>query len=314
MQVAFERARAALDFLEHHRLHPSPAHYAFALAHLDDPGSDLSRGIYAHTDGGLRLTADAVAALAARHLSPDREAAVDRRERTVAGQAAELGVLSSDAHQVTSALERDVGAIVAGEADGAAAAPFVARLTEAERQLAEVRAEIARLQNRIGQESDPAEGERDQLTSALNQSGARRVLEQLGRHDRDYVLLMFGVDDLMSINERFGRPVGDNVLNAFAATLAQTFPQQELIRWAGNEFVIVMTDVAAAAARVIADEALEAMHARRLKLRGSGAWIGIVTASAGIVVAHDSPVPLVLERAREKLTAAGIAGGNRVEG
>ncbi|WP_447410700.1 GGDEF domain-containing protein, partial [Clostridium perfringens] len=80
------------------------------------------------------------------------------------------------------------------------------------------------------------------LTSALNPVGARRIFEQVERHERRYVLLMFSIDGLVGINREFGASVGDNVLNAFANKLRKIFQDQEPIRWSGNEFVVVLPD------------------------------------------------------------------------
>ncbi|MET0271153.1 MAG: diguanylate cyclase [Sphingomonas sp.] len=319
MKAAFDRARDALDFLEQHRLEPSVRHYEFALAWATHPGSPLAQEVRSLTEDGLRLSAEAATQLADRHLRNDRGAQAEAREQVVARQAAELGALSSDAHDVTSALERDMGTIVAQAEDWPReTGGFVARLSDAERQLAEVRAEIAKLRDRIGDApgrlDDGDEAERDQLSDALDQSGAQRVLNQLVDYKRDYVLLMFGLDDLVGINERYGRHVGDNVLNAFTATLTEVFPRQELIRWTGNEFVVVVKDTGTTAVRVLAEEALSAMRARRLKLRGSGEWIGIVTASAGMMLGRDEGAPFVIDQARARLIDASSRGGDRVEG
>ncbi len=318
MKAAFDRARLALDFLEEHRLEPSVAHYGLALAFLTNPRSPLADAIERLTGDGLRLSSEAAADLSRRYLSPEQS--IGAREQAVVRQAAELGALSTDAHEVTSALGRDVGSFAA-QADTwpREADRFITRLSDAERQLAEVREEIARLRTRIGGEkpgplTESDDMGRDPLTQALDQSGAQRVLNQLVDYKRDYVLLMFGLDDLIGINERYGRPVGDNVLNAFTATLSEIFPRQELIRWTGNEFVIVMKDTGSTAVRLLAEEALAAMRARRLKLRGSGLAIGVVTASAGMVLGRDEPATIVLDNARERLLEAAARGGNRVEG
>lgn len=318
MKASFDRARLALDFLKQHRLEPSVPHYGLALALLTNPRSPLACEIELLTGDGLRLSAEAAADLSRRFLAA--EPTIGAREQAVARQAAELGALSTDAHDVTSALERDVGAFASqAEAWPRETDRFVTRLSDAERQLAEVREEIARLRTRIGGDAPGplTEGEdmgRDPLTQALDQSGAQRVLNQLVDYKRDYVLLMFGLDDLIGINDRYGRPVGDNVLNAFTATLSEIFPRQELIRWTGNEFVIVMKDTGSTAVRLLAEEALAAMRARRLKLRGSGLAIGVVTASAGMVLGRDEPATVVLDNARARLSEAAARGGDRVEG
>lgn len=316
IEPVFQQARQALDFLEQHQLEPSAANYDFALRCITSPTSELARDVYEQTYRGAPLTSDDVRALLERHGAEDPSMALDRRERIVARQAEELGTLTSDAHDLTEALGRDVGTMVQRSDDWpTGTSDLIARLSEAERDLAELRADFLTLRNAIGVSgAQPADVGHDELTQALNQTGASRVLEPLVRSGRSYVLMMFVIDDLVGINKRFGRPVGDNVLNAFAATLREVFPGMELIRWTGNEFIVVATDLATMAARPLAEDALAALKARRLKLRGTGQWIGAVTASAGIVVSQGEAPEDLLARARVNAQAAAALGGDRIKG
>ena len=316
IEPVFQQARDALGFLEHHHLEPSAANYAFALRCITLPAGELARAVYEQTYGGTRLTSADVSTLLERHCAEDPSLALDRRERIVARQAEELGTLTSDAHDLTEALGRDVGTIVKQSEDWpTGTGDLIARLSDAERDLAELRAEFLTLRNAIGVPGPQrVDVSHDELTQALNQTGASRVLASLIQNGRSYVLMMFVIDDLVGINHRFGRPVGDNVLNAFAATLREIFPDVELIRWTGNEFIIVTTDLATMAARPLAEDALAALKRRRLKLRGTGAWIGAVTASAGIVVSQGEAPEALLARARANAHAAASLGGDQIKG
>lgn len=251
-----------------------------------------------------------------RYTANESSMTIGDRERTVARQTEELGTLTSDAHDLTEALGRDVGMIV-NQPDHSLinTGNLVTRLSAAEHDLADLRDELATLRNAINLPTQPrADSGHDELTNALNQTGAWRVLEPLLRDSHSYVLIMFVIDDLVSINARFGREVGDNVLNAFATTLRQEFTKEDLIRWNGNEFLILVTDASAMAARIQADEALAAFAARRLRLRGTGEWIGAVTASAGIVTSRGEEPEAILELARSSALAAAEQGGNRTLG
>lgn len=312
VRTAFERARRAINFLELHQLDPSPGHYEFALAVIAAPGSRLSEAVAAHTDGGLRLTGAIVQELIDQHIGPPREVSLDRRERTVARQTQELGTLTSDAHDLTAALGRDVGTMVDQAGDPAAAIDFVARLSGAERELAALRSEVVRLRDNIVPVAPPEDEDRDDLTQALNRSGARGLMES-AESGEGHIVLAFSVDELAAINERFGMAVGDNVLNAFATTLQQTFDDQELIRWSGNEFLFITRDLPVAAARLRAEQALTAFAARRLRLRGSGEPIGTVTASAGMAVGQAGGQEESLITARANNALAADRGGNRLE-
>lgn len=315
--TTFTDARKALDFLERHRLEPTVANYEIALMFHTRPNSSLARAVAETADTGLRLTAEEADRLARQYLSRPGDANPTDRERVIALQAEELGTLTSDAHDLTSSLGRDVGTIMAGSGDWPQeTGAFVARLSSTERDLADLRAEFAKLQSQIaaGQAPDRDDaGDRDEMTHALSRQGARSMISHLGDDDQRYVLIVFSIDDLVGLNQRFGRAVGDNILNAFASTLRSAFPDHDLIRWTGNEFVITMVNAPLGAARVAVQEAIMAMATRRLKLRGSGDDIGMVTASAGIDMGQGAAGEDVLERARARLMVAAAAGGNRYE-
>jgi diguanylate cyclase len=309
---AFDLAREALAFLEQHRLEPSPAYHDLAARYIADPQSALARDIDDQTDGGLRLTADAATMLIDRYCR-DVPRDVAWRERQVARQADELGSLAADAHDLTRALGEDIG--TAGSSAPVDQDAIVTRLAQAERELADLRSELARLRDAItGGESRDAGPGRDGLTAALDQAGGERVFREFALSGRPYVMVLFAIDGLVAVNARYGRSVGNNVLSAFAATLRESFPDEELIRWSGNEFIVVLRDIALTMARALAEEALDAFHARRLKLRGSGDLIGPVTASAGIVVGKGDETTASLEQARANLAAGLAAGGRDVYG
>jgi diguanylate cyclase len=315
MTITFEQARRSLTFLEHHQLEPSAVYYEMALAYITGSLPDLVKDIDERTDGGIRLARDEADEIVQDFLGKNR-AVLDKREKEVAQQTRQLGDLTSEVQEVTSGLERDVANTVKGATGWpAATSEFLSRLAEAERELAELRSNVAKLQARIDIKADdgPDQG-RDTLTQALNRDGAHDLLRNLTSDGRSYIIIMFGLDNLADLNAKHDRSVGDNILSALASTLRDSFQDQELIRWAGNQFVVVLRDTPLLHARVMAEEALSAMSQRRLRLRGSGEWIGVVTASAGLVVGHREITTDVLELARANLVSASEAGGNRVKG
>ncbi|UAK24704.1 GGDEF domain-containing protein [Sphingomonas nostoxanthinifaciens] len=302
-----------MDFLERHQLDPSPANYNFAIYYVTMPASALAREVDAMAYDGIRLSSAVVLGLIERHALPDTGAFADHRERTMERQAEELGTLTSEARDLTEALGRDVGSMALQTDAWPGASDLAARLSEAERELAELRDEFQRLRDEIASSAErPAGEDHDAATQA--QDDALRDLEPRVENSRTFVMLMFSIDGLLVINRRFGRSVGDNVLSAFEATLRDIFPKSEPVRYAGNEFIIATPDLAATGARLHAEEALAALEARRLKLRGTGEWIGTVTASAGIAVGQGEPLKAVLGRARASMADAAAQGGNRVEG
>ncbi len=280
MRIDFGQARNALAFLEYNQLEPSAVNYATALAHLSKMYQDLSGDVATSIDNA-GLTEARFAELAIVH-----SAAI-----------AAFGNVDVEAQSPSTADDDSI----------------VARLTATERSLAELREQVAALMAQAEAGRGPAvDTEHDELTNALNQNGARRVLDQIEAQDQRYVLIMFGIDGLVAINRQYGNSVGDNILNAFAAKLVATFPGHEAIRWAGNEFIMAITGKTMIALRGQAEEVLMRLERRQFKLRGSGEAIGKVTASAALVSDQHNSIEWVINEARAKLQGATLGGGNRV--
>lgn len=200
-------------------------------------------------------------------------------------------------------------ATLRGPADPTDRQALAMRIAATERDVALLRDQVATLRALL----QGGDADHDTLTNALNQTGARRILDQIGQQDRRFVVLMFGIDRLVGINREFGHTVGDNILNAFAAKLRGIFPEQEAIRWGGNEFIVVIPGQTITAVRVLAEEVLQLLAERNFRLRESGESIGRVTASAAIVPDHVGNFEVILREARAKIEIAMAAGGNQVE-
>ena len=307
MQVMFERARDALAFLEHQRLEPTVPHYGLALIHLTGGNAALSREIAGLIGDGFRLTATDAARMIARYVPlPVPTGIADHAER--------LGSLADEARAVTRTAGANVGDLVR-EAQGALPSgdETVQRLAAAENELAMLRQQFEMLKKAMVADVRRAiDPEHDPLTSALKPAFAGHVLDQIDKHDRRHVIVMHSIDGLVEINREFGTSVGDNVLNGFAAKIQKQFPEQEVIRWAGNEFIVVVPDRTITAVRSQAEDVLSLLESRKFKLAETGEWIGTVTASGAVVMDQGDDFPAMLGRARETLAGAVAAGGNRV--
>ncbi|HYI12608.1 MAG TPA: GGDEF domain-containing protein [Thermoanaerobaculia bacterium] len=80
--------------------------------------------------------------------------------------------------------------------------------------------------------------DRDPLTGLAN----RRALPILYREidDTGATILFFDLNDFKQINDSYGHPTGDDCLKRFAAALHAVFrPEDHVIRYAGDEFVVI---------------------------------------------------------------------------
>ena len=85
----------------------------------------------------------------------------------------------------------------------------------------------------------------DPLTDLYNRGAGMELLrvhfQAAQRSGRPLALVFLDLDDFKSINDRYGHEEGDNVLRRAAEQLRQTLRRSDiLIRWGGEEFVIVM--------------------------------------------------------------------------
>ncbi|WP_051304976.1 GGDEF domain-containing protein [Chitinilyticum litopenaei] len=153
----------------------------------------------------------------------------------------------------------------------------------------------------------------DPLTGLYN----RRMLEQqFARLDREpgvpLSLLIADMDHFKYINDHYGHSTGDAVLQRLATLLRQACRGNELIiRFGGEEFVILLPQVRLEQARQIGD--------RLRRLVASHDWSELTpglqaTLSVGLASAEAQPLPMseLMQAADAALYEAKAAGRNRV--
>lgn len=153
---------------------------------------------------------------------------------------------------------------------------------------------------------------RDPLTGALNRQGLRDALvarEEDGVGSRFDAVLFIDLDHFKAINDTWGHDTGDQVLRQFAAAATAGIRESDkLVRWGGEEFLILCAGIGPANAAGLA---------RHLCERVAGmAWPhGLrVTVSIGVAgIQGGADIGAAIRRADEALYAAKRNGRNRVE-
>jgi len=110
-------------------------------------------------------------------------------------------------------------------------------------EIDDLRGEVARLKAQLAETQDLAD--RDGLTPLLNR---RAFLREVGRirafcqrYGAPASLVYFDVDELKSINDRFGHAAGDAVLQAVADRLSGNVRDSDLVgRMGGDEFAVIL--------------------------------------------------------------------------
>jgi len=156
----------------------------------------------------------------------------------------------------------------------------------------------------------------DPLTQLHNRSSLDSQLERVA--DLSFLmsatpcLLMIDVDHFKSVNDRFGHPIGDEVIRRVADTLVRNFLRREdfVARYGGEEFVVVVPDSSAHAVRQRAERVRQAIAEIGFS-KGNEHFS--VTASVGVAVLGPGDTGKTwLARADAALYEAKSAGRNRV--
>ncbi|HEX2836788.1 MAG TPA: diguanylate cyclase [Phycisphaerales bacterium] len=132
------------------------------------------------------------------------------------------------------------------------------------------------------------------------------------RHGHPLSIALIDIDHFKRVNDRFGHPVGDIVLQNVARTLRRECRAGDLVcRYGGEEFVIVMPDTPARDAGTLCQRlraAVEEMVWSRSTELHVTASIGVAGAGGSTVLTHEQWVEL----ADKNLYQAKRAGRNRV--
>ncbi|MBU6440557.1 MAG: EAL domain-containing protein [Betaproteobacteria bacterium] len=88
---------------------------------------------------------------------------------------------------------------------------------------------------------------RDALTGLLNRRGMDAALGEAIRlareQGRGFAMILLDLDRFKVLNDSYGHQAGDQVLRVVAALLRQQLrPQDELARWGGEEFLVLLPD------------------------------------------------------------------------
>ena len=149
----------------------------------------------------------------------------------------------------------------------------------------------------------------DPLTGVLNRQGLRAALMSTSSLLADPMAVIFiDIDHFKSINDTHGHDVGDDVLRKFANVIAAGIRSSDrLVRWGGEEFLIVCPMTNVYQGRILAENLRHALHQQT--------WpVGLcVTASFGVAQHHQcNEVGVVIKHADEELYRAKKGGRDRV--
>jgi diguanylate cyclase (GGDEF)-like protein len=111
-------------------------------------------------------------------------------------------------------------------------------------------------------------------------------MERSRRHGRQLSLLMFDIDYFKKVNDNFGHPAGDEVLQRVAKVISQTIRMIDTAaRYGGEEFLVILPETGNDGAIVLAERLRNTIAAAKV-LSASGVEIS-VTISIGVATCES---------------------------
>jgi diguanylate cyclase len=157
------------------------------------------------------------------------------------------------------------------------------------------------------------ESRTDSLSGLLNrrhwEDAVSAEFRRCLRSERRASLLMLDIDHFKSINDRYGHPVGDEVIRNVAAILRGSLREEDVPgRYGGEEFGILLPDTSAAGAEVIAERIRKRIEGAALAKSGLRATVSIGIAE---IAPQDVEYTVGISHADRALYAAKERGRNR---
>lgn len=154
----------------------------------------------------------------------------------------------------------------------------------------------------------------DVLTGASSRSYGELLLtsefKEFQSGKRDTLLLMMDIDHFKQFNDNYGHEVGDKVLKAFVTAIRESVRVTDsVIRWGGDEFIVVLQKISPDMIAPMADKILDSIRSITLEELPESQKI---TSSVGIAYYedHDTDYKEIIGRADEALYRAKEAGRN----
>ena len=157
---------------------------------------------------------------------------------------------------------------------------------------------------------------RDPLTGLFNRRRGWELLEdeivRSDRYQRDLCVIMLDLDNFKTINDTQGHLAGDLVLKTVAKVAGETVRSVDhLIRWGGEEFLVMLPDTKLEAALYVAGRLRETIARTPIQIPSTELN---VTASFGVTQKDENTLDLetLIARADQAMYVAKHLGRDRV--
>lgn len=157
----------------------------------------------------------------------------------------------------------------------------------------------------------------DPLTHIWNRRAFDKEIAKIYNDKKDIAfgaLILADIDSFKEINDRFGHPVGDKIIQIIANIFKSTIRDDMFVaRTGGEEFAIIVAGSGEDTTAQIADSVRVAVERTGFTNKQTGVNYGPITISMGVCMAADAEGPDDLyAKADRALYASKVAGRNRV--
>lgn len=159
----------------------------------------------------------------------------------------------------------------------------------------------------------------DPLTQVLNQKAFLGLsigeLERARRAQSPLSLIALDIDHFKSINERYGKSIGDDILKLIAQGIREkSRPYDGVGRYEDDTFLLILPGVIGQDAEKVADRIIKGIMNTSISLK-DGTAVNMAISAGVASVAHitaSTDMEVIIRRALEAVTQAKREGGNQV--
>jgi diguanylate cyclase (GGDEF)-like protein len=152
------------------------------------------------------------------------------------------------------------------------------------------------------------EGRTDALTGLFNRRAyeERRVVEaaRSARYGHPLGLAIFDLDGFKAVNDQYGHPAGDEVLQGVAGVIGSSRLTDDAFRIGGDEFAVLMPQTTLQGAKIAAKRLIDAVAEAHLGAGTVTASYGVASTVGDALSLHDAADRALLAAKRKHRAAA----------
>ena len=323
--------RAAIPRMSEHKIPMTPANYAVWFAYLSqsDPGLRQEMDELLHNKSPI--SSAKMTELYQRYLEERSEQVASAKSalsQVVNALMLQIGEadghyseFSSEMHSVAESLSAEVsgdslGALI--ERAMQATSTAIERGAAMKQKFGQLAVEMQQVRSELARSQEEARA--DALTGLNNRLAFQEELTRLADYERQGshtpCLLLLDIDFFKRVNDTYGHPGGDEVLQSVAQKIrASVRPQDVVARYGGEEFAILLRDTPRSACMAVAENVRLHIASASIQLSeelGFAHKLSVTVSLGGGWYRHGESTEALVDRVDRALYQSKENGRNRV--